>query len=186
MQMLKITGVHYPDWKALADSPKDFRALRRALPEKSNLYTVLEKNNFASVEALSLHFRQTGGVFPEKLKRELVPAEAQMLENTLRVKWLKDVFALEPGVIHEVNTKYGELDWFLPESFAIYWAFMGIKHSPQRTDMDCHRMITQSLQVIFTNGRMLFVGKTPNMDFLLVCTYEENGENPELLVYKKR
>ena len=25
-----------------------------------------------------------------------------------------------------------------------------------------------------------------NMDFLLVCTYEENGENPELVIYKKR
>ena len=29
-------------------------------------------------------------------------------------------------------------------------------------------------------------GIIANMDFLLVCTYEENGENPELLVYKKR
>lgn len=25
-----------------------------------------------------------------------------------------------------------------------------------------------------------------NMDFLLVCSYEENGENPELVIYKKR
>ena len=25
-----------------------------------------------------------------------------------------------------------------------------------------------------------------NMDFLLVCTYEENGNDPELLIYKKR
>ena len=25
-----------------------------------------------------------------------------------------------------------------------------------------------------------------NMDFLLICTYEENGENPELVIYKKR
>jgi hypothetical protein len=24
------------------------------------------------------------------------------------------------------------------------------------------------------------------MDFLLVCTYEANGENPELVIYKKR
>jgi len=24
------------------------------------------------------------------------------------------------------------------------------------------------------------------MDFILVFTYEENGENPELLLYKKR
>jgi hypothetical protein len=29
-------------------------------------------------------------------------------------------------------------------------------------------------------------GVAANMDFLLICTYEENGENPELLIYKKR
>ena len=29
-------------------------------------------------------------------------------------------------------------------------------------------------------------GIAANADFLLVCTYEENGENPELVVYKKR
>lgn len=29
-------------------------------------------------------------------------------------------------------------------------------------------------------------GIAANMDFLLVCTYEENGENPELVIYKRR
>ncbi len=29
-------------------------------------------------------------------------------------------------------------------------------------------------------------GIAANMDFLLVCTYEEQGENPELVLYKKR
>ena len=29
-------------------------------------------------------------------------------------------------------------------------------------------------------------GIAANVDFILVCTYEENGENPELVVYKKR
>jgi len=29
-------------------------------------------------------------------------------------------------------------------------------------------------------------GVAANMDFILVCTYEENGENPELVMYKKR
>ena len=29
-------------------------------------------------------------------------------------------------------------------------------------------------------------GIAASMDFLLVCTYEENGENPELVIYKKR
>jgi len=29
-------------------------------------------------------------------------------------------------------------------------------------------------------------GIAANMDFILVSTYEENGENPELVIYKKR
>ena len=29
-------------------------------------------------------------------------------------------------------------------------------------------------------------GIAANMDFILVCTYEENGENPDLVLYKKR
>lgn len=29
-------------------------------------------------------------------------------------------------------------------------------------------------------------GIIANMDFLLICTYEKNGENPELVMYKKR
>ena len=29
-------------------------------------------------------------------------------------------------------------------------------------------------------------GVAANMDFILICTYEEGGENPELVIYKKR
>ena len=32
----------------------------------------------------------------------------------------------------------------------------------------------------------LCFGVLANMDFILICTYEANGENPELLLYKKR
>ena len=34
-------------------------------------------------------------------------------------------------------------------------------------------------------GKRCF-GLVANMEFLLVCTYEENGVNPELVIYKKR
>lgn len=35
-------------------------------------------------------------------------------------------------------------------------------------------------------GENKCIGIAGNMDFILVCSYEENGENPELLMYKKR
>ena len=31
-----------------------------------------------------------------------------------------------------------------------------------------------------------FIGIAANMEILLICSYEENGENPELVIYKKR
>lgn len=30
------------------------------------------------------------------------------------------------------------------------------------------------------------IGIAANMDFILICSYEENGNNPEIIVYKKR
>ena len=35
-------------------------------------------------------------------------------------------------------------------------------------------------------GETKCCGIVAGMDFLLICSYEENGENPELLIYKKR
>ena len=32
----------------------------------------------------------------------------------------------------------------------------------------------------------LCFGIVANMDFILICSYDENGENPELIIYKKR
>jgi hypothetical protein len=32
----------------------------------------------------------------------------------------------------------------------------------------------------------LCFGVLANMEFILVCTYEKDGENPELILYKKR
>jgi len=41
-------------------------------------------------------------------------------------------------------------------------------------------------QLECTFGGSRCFGVAANMDFLLVCTYEENGDNPELIIYKKR
>lgn len=41
-------------------------------------------------------------------------------------------------------------------------------------------------QLACTFGGERCFGIAANMQFLLVCTYEEDGKNPELVVYKKR
>lgn len=44
--------------------------------------------------------------------------------------------------------------------------------------------LENQLECVFGGSRHF--GIVVNMDFIMVCTYEEDGENPELLLYKKR
>lgn len=56
-------------------------------------------------------------------------------------------------------------------------------HKVKFLDDDATYLANQ-LECEFDGSRCF--GIAGNMDFLLVCTYGEGGENPELLVYKKR
>ena len=49
---------------------------------------------------------------------------------------------------------------------------------------DSASYLGNQLECVFGGERCFFIAG--NMDFLLVCSYEENGENPELILYKKR
>ena len=73
-----------------------------------------------------------------------------------------------PGDALSEAQKYGTLDWRLSDSFAIYWATLGIMYSPERQNIDCDRMITQSLKESFIAGRILLPGKEPTMNYMLI------------------
>ena len=49
---------------------------------------------------------------------------------------------------------------------------------------DSATYLGNQLPSLFDDSRCF--GVVANMEFLLVCCYEENGTNPELLIYKKR
>ncbi len=103
-----------------------------------------------------------GGKAFEMLKKQL----AEEL-NALSVEGMPPVKKLNALVGSFVNLSYrlpnGDLVRFL--------------------DDDTTYLGTQ-LPSLFGDGRCF--GVVCNMDFLLICTYEENGENPELVLYKKR
>ena len=87
--------------------------------------------------------------------------------NTLQVEGMQKVEKLNALVGGYVNLEYrlpnGNLVKFLDDGAT----YLG-------TQLECE-----------FGGNRCF-GIAANMDFILVCTYEENGENPELVVYKKR
>ena len=48
--------------------------------------------------------------------------------------------------------------------------------------------LPNGMKVKFLDDQTTYLGNgvLANMEFILVCTYEKDGENPELILYKKR
>ena len=60
-------------------------------------------------------------------------------------------------MILDLNTKYGEMDWRVPESQAIYWATKSLECTPDKRNINVDRLVTQSLYESFKAGRILTV-----------------------------
>ena len=87
--------------------------------------------------------------------------------NALHIEGMPKVESLNALVGSFVNLEYK-----LPNGRAV--KFLDDRATYLGTQLECE----------FGGDRCF--GVVANMDFLLVCTYDENGENPELVVYKKR
>lgn len=74
--------------------------------------------------------------------------------------------------LYALNGDFVNLEYTLPNGKAVkYLDDSGI-------------YLGNQLECEFDGGRCF--GIVAGMDFLLICTYGENGTNPELLMYKKR
>ncbi len=133
--MMEVLGKTEVDWDALAAAPKTDKELKEILKLDNSIWNALssgkreEGMQYRNMAELEKDFRLFGEV-PESAKKALKYDEKSiaMLDNYLRSKWLREKFKLDPAVICELNKKYGNLDWRLPEAHAIYWASLGIKH----------------------------------------------------------
>jgi len=130
----------------------------RFTPEqvRSYMHELLPKLNYWK------RYAEIGGV--EKLE-EFKKCLTEEI-NALRIEGMPRVTALNALV-----GKYVNLVYTLPNGTSVPFLHDGA------TYLGCQ------LESEF-GGRCF--GVVANMDFILVCTYEENGENPELIIYKKR
>ena len=88
-------------------------------------------------------------------------------EERERVRKLREEYKMDPAVMKEVDERYGPLEWRLPESHAIYWAWLGLQNTKDQTQkselfIGLRRIIFQSLQLAFMRGRLIYPDATGN------------------------
>ncbi len=98
----------------------------------------------------------------EEFKRQLISE----LNEILKLEGLPKIESL-----NVLSGEFVNLEYTLPNGQKI--KFLNDKHTYLGSQLE-------------SKSRDRCIGIVANMDFILVCTYEENGENPELVIYKKR
>ena len=166
-QLMFLYGKHYPDWKAWADAPATEAELKERFPVGTDARNAIEAYTQGDLARLFGEFQMNGGL-PKELAEKLSPGDAAVLDLHFRRRWLKKDWNVDPKLIAEVNEAYGELDWLLPESYAIYWAYDGLSRAPDRKDLALTRLILQSLVASFNYGRMLLPKENEVSDFFLL------------------
>ena len=161
LQMTEVVGSN-PDWPALAAAPVGEKEFMAAYPPESPVWAAAKAAGYPDYESLYRAFSMSSPAqLPEaflaglrrndKLKKDLL--------TYFRAELLRQRLKLDPKIIDEINRKYGNLDWRVPESLAIYWATRGKTYAPDRTDTYAmlDREITQSLYESFKAGRILML-----------------------------
>ncbi|MBR3199703.1 MAG: DUF3795 domain-containing protein [Bacilli bacterium] len=101
----------------------------------------------------------------EKLKEDLINEI-----NFLNIDGMKKVEELYP-----LNGTFINLEYVLPNKTKV--RFLKDNEAYLGSQIDCK---------FNDNEIKKYFGIAANMNFLLICEYEENGKNPEILFYKKR
>lgn len=163
-EIMEVLGTYPIDWDKWEEMPQDESGLKEKLTKDHSLWDWLEERG-TSLEEIENDFRAPDG-FTEEIGREL---EGMNVRNTLNIyfrnRLLEQRLKLDSGKIAELNRKYGQLDWRLPEAHAIYWASRGLDVAEGGVDLHCERMIFQSLKRAFVGGKLLyFRGQDENLD----------------------
>jgi len=68
---------------------------------------------------------------------------------------LQAALRMDAPRMRQIEQIYGNVDWRLPESQALYWAFTGLSRAPAPgTAVLCRRMIYQSMAALFEGGAL--------------------------------
>jgi len=98
------------------------------------------------------------GVIRTDFDRLTNPANA---DDTRRAQEVKLVYKMDPGKMAEVDARYGPLDWRMPETHSLYWAYLGIQlceNNPTRAHLvrKLRRRVYNSMAYAVRRGRPVY------------------------------
>ena len=167
LDMEKIIGAGSAEdqnfWNLMAQVPLDYEEFIKKEPSGKSISAILKKSDYKDIEDLYSFFKREG-TLPQQVESKLANGKLlQRLTLHLKKRMLREAFGLEPEKIIEINKKFGELDWRLYSSLAIYWSYVGISIS--KNNRECRKALTMALAAAVLNGKLLLVDRAEYENF---------------------
>lgn len=133
--------------------------------------------------------RITGKNPTDEFWESLTSTKSSDEEVILARKFLKDDFMLDPKYIVQINQKFGNLDWKVSQSLAVYWAYRAMLIDPKAREY--YKTLMMALTAYSYNGKIIYWNNndysafTSIPDFLMILrlnsyfTEELNSQNRE-------
>ena len=111
------------------------------------------------LERLEERFRELGRLPVEFEKAVVMPSKAKkevlsIIDNFFRDRWAWNEYLLDVRKMWKITQEYGNLDWRVSETHAIYWAKIGLEKEPD--NVKCRRMVTQAMKDVVDRGKLLY------------------------------
>lgn len=78
------------------------------------------------------------------------------VQNHEKLERLRNEFRMNPVIMQEVEQHYGRMDWRIPESHAVYWAWRAKSFAPSEGFIRADRMLFQTLVTLMRQGTLHF------------------------------
>lgn len=160
VEMIMVAGSVKPiSWQEYATVPATPEELHSELgAEKMATLTSVLAEAESSLELVEGAFRQEGRV-AEELVAPLQEVELLMpLDAYLRKRWLLDL-ELQPEYVLALQEEVGNLDFRLPMTHALYWAWRGLQQTPEQEEVqeDLQQLRFRALQTLLSEGRLYYL-----------------------------
>ena len=163
-EMQAVIGEN-PDWNLLSAQPKTKQEFAARYPEGHPIWRAIHRAGYENFDRFFNDFKANHGFKPGL--GEALGKDAVQVDAALRTIWLNEKYRLDASIIRDLNNKYGDMDWRLPEAQALYWASEGIRRTG-RHNMQCSRIIATCLQEMTRAGRVLWT-KRDDYNMLLMA-----------------
>ncbi len=137
------------DIRVLAALP-DFESALKSNPTLRAAWNTVKSANLKSYNDFSQWLSTIGSdvIDPETLS---------LLDSYMRANTLTNDYKLNLSRMVELQDKFGPIEWRLPESHALYWAYDGKEYAEERHQILYDRLIYLSLQSLYRRGALYLV-----------------------------